>query len=96
MPDDEVEKTSDAEQDVAESKRATARRRFLRQGAAAGTGILVVTLHHQRAMAAAKKVMASSAATCLSLGGTSKGTTQVLDVNNPSGPKVTVVQCQIP
>ena len=96
MPDDEVEKPIDAEQDLAQSKRAAARRRFLKRGAAAGTGILVVTLHHQRAMAGAKKIMASSVGTCLSLGGSSKGTTQVKDANNPSGPKVTVVTCQIP
>ena len=94
MPDKEVKKTIDAEQDSAESKRTNARRRFLRQGAAAGTGILVVTLHHQRAMAGAKKVMASSAGTCASLGGSSKGTTTVVDAN--TGLKVTVVACTIP
>ena len=80
---------------AAEDKRTAARRRFLIQ-TTAGSGILILTFHHQRAMAGAKKIMTSSAATCASLQGTVKGTKQVRNVTNPTGPKVTATECQIP
>jgi hypothetical protein len=55
----------------AETKRRAARRRFLRQGGAAGSGLLIVTLSHQRAFAGSKKtVYTSTAETCYSIGGT--------------------------
>ena len=72
------------------------RRRFLKRSAAAGTGILVVTVHHQRAIAGAKKIMTSTAATCLSMHGTPSKQTQVHNVTNPGGPLVNVTVCTIP
>lgn len=96
MSNEETTKKTLGEPDAAEAKRTAARRRFLKQGTAAGTGILIVTLHHQRAIAGAKKIMTSSAAVCASLHGTSKGTKSVRNVTNANGPKVTVTQCQMP
>jgi hypothetical protein len=96
MNNDESKKATEGELDGAEAKRTAARRRFLKQGTAVGTGILVVTLHHQRAMAGGTTIMTSSAGTCLSLKGTVQGTTQVHNVTNPTGPMVTVTQCITP
>ena len=96
MANNETKKKMDGESDAAEAKRTAARRRFLKQGAAVGPGAFVVTVHHQRAIAGGKKIMASSAATCVSLHGTPGKQTQVHDVTNPNGPKVTVTECTLP
>ena len=95
MANDKTQEKMDGELASAEAKRTAARRRFLKQGAAAGSGILVVTLHHQRAIAGkSKQIMTSSAATCTSLGGTSKGTKKVVD-SLSGGQKVTRTVCQV-
>ena len=89
-------KSSAGDTDSAESKRQAARRRFLKgSAAAAGSGAIIVTFYHQRATAGGKKIMTSSAAVCASLHGTPGKTTQVKDVTNPSGPKVTVTTCTL-
>ena len=88
---------STGESDTAESKRRAARRSFLKgSAAAAGAGAIVVTFYHQRAAAGGKKIMVSSAAVCSSLHGTPGKQTQVKDVTNPNGPKVTVTECELP
>jgi len=68
---------------TAEDRRTAARRRFLRQGAAAGSGIVIYTIHHNRAFAGTKKVLASSVAACESRGGTDAKKTKVVDSVNP-------------
>ena len=58
--------------DPAEAKRLAARRRFIKDGAAAGSGAIVLTLYHRKGYAGGgkKKVNLSSAEACLSIGGT--------------------------
>lgn len=94
MADNEKHNDIDSDSNTAEAKRTAARRRFLRRTGAAGAGVVVVTLHHQRAVAGAKAIITSSAATCLSLHGTVKGTTVVTNKN--TGNKTTATQCTLP
>src|SRR5512137_1298431 len=68
---------------TAEERRVAARRRFLRQGTAAGSGVLIYTIHHNRSFAGTKKVIASSVAACESRGGTDAKKTKVVDSVNP-------------
>jgi len=68
---------------TAEDRRVAARRRFLRQGTAAGSGILIYTIHHNRSFAGSKKVIVSSVAACESRGGTDAKKTKVVDSVNP-------------
>lgn len=58
------------EPNQAEVKRLAARRRFLKRGAAAGSGAVVLTLYHTKGYAGGKKVVLSSTVACMSLGGT--------------------------
>ena len=76
----------------AEAKRRAARRRFVARGAAAGSGLLIVTLYHQRGLAASKKIFTSSAEMCLSLKGTPGKTEQIPNPENPKQ-KITAHQC---
>ena len=81
----------------AETKRRTARRKFLARGTAAGSGMLIVTLYHQRAYGGdkAKKVLVSSPETCRSIGGTPTGhEKQVKD--SVTGHKVKRTECELP
>jgi hypothetical protein len=68
---------------TAEDRRVAARRRFLRKGAAAGSGVLIYTIHHNRSFAGTKKVFVSSVAACESRGGTEAKKTKVVDSVNP-------------
>jgi hypothetical protein len=65
-------------------RRNDARRRFLREGAAAGSGLVIYTIHHQRSFAGAKKVIASSPLACQSLGFNSSKQVKVIDSVNPT------------
>lgn len=68
---------------AAQERRVAARRRFLRQGAAAGSGIVIYTIHHNRAFAGTKKVFVSSVAACESRGGSQAKKTKAVDSVNP-------------
>jgi len=68
---------------TAEDRRVAARRRFLRQSTAAGSGILIYTIPHTRSFAGSKKVIVSSVAACESRGGTEAKKTKVVDSVNP-------------
>lgn len=65
------------------TKRAAARRQFMRQGAIAGTGVVVYTIHHKRSFAGSKKLLVSSVEACNSLGGTIGKEKKVVDSINP-------------
>jgi len=79
-PDNDVEAGIPATgEGTAEDRRVAARRRFLRQGTATGSGILIYTIHHNRSFAGTKKVIASSVAACTSRGGTDAKKTKVVD-----------------
>ena len=71
--------------DAAEEQRVAARRRFLKRGSAAGSGLAIYTIYHQRSFAGgtAKKVIVSSPAACASLGGSEAKKTKVVDSVNP-------------
>jgi hypothetical protein len=59
---------SGVDTEYAEERRAAARRRFLRRGAASGA---ILTFFHQRSYAwQTKTILVSSQNTCMSLGGT--------------------------
>ena len=94
MPHDPSDGNLDSDLIAAEAKRIAARRRFLKQTTAAGSGILILTFPHQRADATT--LVVSSLAVCLSMGGTPVGRLQVRDVANPTGPQVTALECQLP
>ena len=74
---------------AAEERRLAARRRFLRQGAAAGSGVLIYTIHHSRSFGkdpkdgGPKKVLVSSPAACASIGGSDAKKKKVVDSVNP-------------
>lgn len=69
---------------TAEDRRNAARRRFLRQGAAAGSGIVIYTIHHNRSFAnTTKTAFVSSVAACESRGGSDALKTKVVDSVNP-------------
>jgi hypothetical protein len=83
-PDKDIEAGHPATgEGTAEERRVAARRRFLRQGTAAGSGVLIYTIHHNRSFAGTKKVIASSVAACESRGGTDAKKTKVVDSVNP-------------
>ncbi len=89
----ESEKLQSAEAAV-EARRVAARRRFLKQGATAGSGLVIYTIYHNRSFAGTKKIMVSSAEACTSMHGTA-GKAQKA-VSSITGMKVTVVQCELP
>ena len=68
--------------------------RFLKQGATAGSGLVIYTIYHNRSFAGTKKIMVSSAEACTSMHGTA-GKAQKA-VSSITGMKVTVVQCELP
>ena len=72
-----------SDEPATEERRLAARRRFLQRGAAAGSGVLIYTIHHNRSFAGTKKVMVSSVAACTSLGGSEAKKTKVVDSVNP-------------
>jgi hypothetical protein len=79
---------------AAEAKRLEARRRFVKRGAA-GSSAVVFTLYHTKGSAGkSKKVNLSSAAACLSLGGTPGKTVKVKD--SVTGKKVDKIECELP
>jgi hypothetical protein len=98
--------TPAGEPSKAEVKRLAARRRFLKRGAAAGSGAVVLTLYHTKGYAGGKKVVLSSAMACMSLGGTpGKKPVKVQDsvvpyVYDAKGNKkknmVEVTECELP
>jgi len=59
----------------AEAKRLAARRRFLGRGAAAGSGLVIVTMYHERSFAQVAYSKVSSVEECHSIGGTTSGET---------------------
>ena len=84
MSDEELDKGIEAgppatAEGAAEDRRIAARRRFLRKGATAGSGVLIYTIHHNRSFAGTKKVFVSSVAACESRGGTEAKKTKVVD-----------------
>ena len=88
MSDEELDKGIEAgppatAEGAAEDRRIAARRRFLRKGATAGSGVLIYTIHHNRSFAGTKKVFVSSVAACESRGGTEAKHTKVVDSVNP-------------
>lgn len=76
---------ADEAEPSAESRRAAARRRFLKQGATAGSGLVIYTIHHQRSFAGGSTttVYVSSVAACASVGGFNAKLTKVVDSINP-------------
>ena len=83
-PDNDIEAGRPATgEGTAEDRRVAARRRFLRRGTAAGSGVLIYTIHHNRSFAGTKKVIASSVAACESRGGTEAKLTKVVDSVTP-------------
>ena len=74
---------------TAEERRIAARRRFLCQGAAAGSGVLIYTIPHSRSFGkpkedhGSKKVLVSSPAACASVGGSEAKKKKVVDSVNP-------------
>jgi hypothetical protein len=84
MNDVEPDKTLDNEANSgasspAETKRQTARRRFLARGTAAGSGLLIVTLYHQRGLAnGTELLLRSSELDCTSIGRTAQHDSQGL------------------
>ena len=81
----------------AETKRRTARRRFLARGAAAGSGLLIVTLHHERSFATIQtnNKYVSSPEQCHSIGGKKIRTVDVPDSVSKKK-TVTRVECDVP
>jgi hypothetical protein len=76
-----------------EARRAAARRRFLKQGATAGSGLVIYTIYHNRSFAGTKKIMVSSAEACTSMHGTAGKKKKA--VSSITGKKVTVVPCEV-
>ena len=77
--------TTEQELDAAEKRRIAARRRFLKGGSAAGSGLVILTISHQRSFASgtAQEVYVSSVAACSSIGGSNAKLTTVVDSVNP-------------
>jgi hypothetical protein len=91
--EDASQEAQPSETESAEQKRAAARRRFLKRGAASGT---ILTIFHQRSYALqTKTIYVSSKDTCKSLGGPQDPPQKSVADSMHKGKTVTRYQCTL-